>query len=184
MGHTLIATLGDSFANMISLAGLFANNKIPYRKNCDRRAANRIMPYHITLFHWDNHQDIFYLPHMDEISFQPCSVNAEQPVIMQGSGDSKLLYLKVSPGEGFEALCDHISQATGRPVDSFLHITISVSKDSDLIERQYRALAKTLKYPIELPLQQLELYRIWNPLERVKVIAPPEPEDDETEEKK
>lgn len=181
MGHTLVATFSDNIAGMVLNAGLFANNKIPYRQHCDRSAANRVLPYHATLFSWDRRQDIFYLPHIDKIEFTPCSVVAEQLGVMIGTGYSYVLFLKLRPAEGFDALCENISRVTGRPTESFLHITLSVSKDQELINAQQKALAKSLRFPMTLQINALELYHIWDPVQLVKVLNGSEHEQSEDE---
>ena len=134
MGHTLVAVFDDELRRLIFEAGIVKNNKIPLRTDCDREAVNRIIPYHMTLFHWAMRQDILYLRKMDQIRFQPCSVKIDSVGIMQGNLYSYVLYLKVSPDEGFETLCSNIEAATGRPVESFLHVTVSVSRDQEAIE--------------------------------------------------
>ena len=179
MGHTLLAVFGQELRRLILEAGIISNNKIPIRTDCDREAVNRIIPYHITLFHWDKRQDILYMKKMEKVRFQPCSVKVDSIGIMQGNLYSYVLYLKVSPDRGFDALCSNIEAATGRPVESFLHITISVSRDQKVIEAQYKALAKTLRLPLVLPVQALELYRIWSPVRFEQRIGPPETEETE-----
>ena len=181
MGHTLVATFSENIAGMVSKAGVFANNKIPYRQQCDRAAANRVLPYHATLFHWDHRQDIFYLPHIDRIRFTPCSVVAEQLSVMIGTGYSYVLFLKLRPAEGFAELCENISSVTGRPTESFLHITLSVSKDQELIAAQQKAISKLLRLPMTLQINALELYHIWDPVRLVKVLDGSEHEQPEDE---
>lgn len=170
MGHTLVATFNENFARIISEAGIVSNNKIPFRQGCDRIAANRILPYHATLFHWDKMQDIFYLPRIEQIAFEPCFVKLSGVNIMPSAGNGSLLYLKLAPDTGFDALCKRISDATGRPTESFLHITVSVSHDPDVLEAQYKALSRSLKLPMLLRVKALELYHIWDPVRLVKVI--------------
>lgn len=181
MGHTLIAVFDNELRRLIFESGIIANNKIPFRTDCDRESVNRLLPYHVTLFHWAAQQDILYLRKMDKVQFQPCSVKVDSAGIMQGSLYSYVLYLKVSPDRGFEALCSNIEEATGRPVESFLHITISVSRDQEAIQAQYKALNKILKSPIVLPVKSLELYQVWSPVRRIRTFGLPEQEENESE---
>ena len=70
MGHKLTAVFGHEVPRMILTAGVINNNKIPFRPQLDREAANSVMPYHTTLFQWDKEQDIFYLNKMADLPGQ------------------------------------------------------------------------------------------------------------------
>lgn len=171
MGHKLTAVFGHEVPRMILTAGVINNNKIPFRPQLDREAANSVMPYHTTLFQWDKEQDIFYLNKMADLTFRPCTVIAEEFSIMNSTGYSYLLFVRVSPGEGFQELCDSISAVTGRPLETYLRVSLSVSKDQKQIRQQYRALEKSIKLPIVLPVRGLEVFHIWDPVQKVRSIT-------------
>ena len=170
MGHKLIAVLGHELPRMILTAGVINNNKIPFRPFLDREAANTVMPYHTTLFQWDKQQDIFYLQKMADLAFRPCTVIAEEFAIMNSTGYSYLLFAHVTPGEGFAELCESISAVTGRPLECYLRVSISVGKEQKQVREQYKALTKSVKLPVELPVRGLELFHIWDPVRRVRTI--------------
>ena len=170
MGHKLVAVLGHELPRLILTAGVINNNKIPFRPFLDREAANSVMPYHTTLFQWDKQQDIFYLQKMENLTFSPCKVVAEEFAIMNSTGYSYLLFTRVTPGEGFEELCQSIAAVTGRPLESYLRVSISVSKDQKQIRQQYKALTKTIKLPVVLPIRGLEVFHIWDPVKRIRTV--------------
>ncbi len=171
MGHKLVAVLGHELPRLILTAGVINNNKIPFRPFLDREAANNIMPYHTTLFQWDKQQDIFYLQKMADLTFKPCKVVAEEFAIMNSTGYSYLLFVRVTPGDGFQELCQSISEVTGRPLETYLRVSLSCSKDQKQIREQYKALTKTIRLPVELPIRGLELFHIWDPIKRVRSIT-------------
>ena len=171
MGHKLTAVFGHELPRMILTAGVINNNKIPFRPFLDREAANTIMPYHTTLFQWDKQQDIFYLSKMGDLSFRPCTVVAEEFAIMNSTGYSYLLFVRVTPGDGFSELCESISAVTGRPLESYLRVTLSVSKDQKQIRQQYKALTRSVKLPVVLPVHGLEVYHIWDPVKKIRRIT-------------
>ncbi len=171
MGHKLAAVFGHELPRMILTAGIINNNKIPFRPFLDREAANQIIPYHTTLFQWDRQQDIFYLQKMADLTFTPCSLIAEEFAIMNSTGYSYLLFVRLTPGDGFQQLCESVTAVTGRPLENYLRVTLSVSKEQKLIRNQYKALTKSVKLPITLPVHGLELFHIWEPVQRVRRIT-------------
>ncbi len=90
---------------------------------------------------------------------------------MNSTGYSYLLFVRVSPGEGFQELCDSISAVTGRPLETYLRVSLSVSKDQKQIRQQYKALEKSIKLPIVLPVRGLEVFHIWDPVQKVRSIT-------------
>ena len=171
MGHNLTAVFGHELPRMILTAGVINNNKVPFRPFLDREAANQVLPYHTTLFQWDKQQDIFYLNKMADLTFSPCTVTAEEFGIMNSTGYSYLLFVRCAAGEGFQELCDNISAVTGRPLETYLRVTLSVSKDQKQIKQQYKALTKSAKLPMVLPVRGLEVFHIWDPVKRVRTIT-------------
>lgn len=171
MGHKLTAVFGHEVPRMILTAGILNNNKIPFRPFLDRDEANRTIPYHTTLFQWDKQQDIFYLNKMADLTFTPCTLIAEEFAIMNSTGYSYLLFVRLSPGDGFQELCESITAVTGRPLETYLRVTLSVSKEQKEIQKQYKALTKNVKLPIVLPVRGLEVFHIWEPVKRVRTIT-------------
>lgn len=170
MGHTLIAQFdGTLHARLTSALRELPANKIPFRKDCDRAAADRILPYHATLIHWAKEQDAVFLPRCRDLQLPPCTLIAES---VQLRGD--WLYLAVSPGQGFPALARVLSGTFGMRPPENLHITVSVTRDKARIAEQYRILRAALTLPVTLPVQSFGLYHIWNPVRPVREIRPEE----------
>lgn len=90
---------------------------------------------------------------------------------MNSTGYSYLLFVRLSPGDGFQELCESITAVTGRPLETYLRVTLSVSKEQKEIQKQYKALTKNVKLPIVLPVRGLEVFHIWEPVKRVRTIT-------------
>lgn len=175
MGHTLVTRFDAAgygcIQALLNEAGIRENNKIPFGRDCDRRAANDVLPCHVTVCHWPKAEDARLLPAIQSFRFRPCRINVISADAMTAEEGSLLLYLNVAPGEGFEAMCRSLAAVTGLATSGFWHMTLSVSLDHDLIRRQHRALTKVLS-PFGLDVTGLDLYHIWRPTRYVKTLGP------------
>lgn len=172
MGHTLVACFDeqDLIPMMCSLSkmGLDGINKIPFGRKCNREEANRILPYHTTLFHWNRLEDSVYLEKTKKIVFSPCKVLITGVHILPAEEDSSLLYCSVFPDKGFNEIYNQLEQIFGG-CSSFFHITIAVSKDKDRIKQMKHMLDCDLVFPFTAHIRSLELFHIWEPCKRVRV---------------
>lgn len=171
MGHTLIARFNDSEIHaLLPKHKAFMFNKIPFGRNCDREKANAVLPYHMTIMHWAKEQDSIFLPRTTLIQPQPASIQVEAVQMCAAECDSFLLYLQVSPGEGYYKLCDHLTSTIGLSASAYPHITLAVNQDYQLIQNIYNYLRNTIHLPFSLEIRALELYHIWSPTELVNVF--------------
>lgn len=144
--------------------------KKPFGRNCDREAADRILPYHFTVFHWAKSDDEKYLGRIKGLNNPgPCSLKITGTYIMypaeEGSG---LLFFTVEPDERYDYCASAIEKAIKRPTSSFYHITIAVSKDYDEIAVLKRMIDRTVRYPFSVRVDGFDLYHIWKPVKRVQ----------------
>ena len=173
MGHTLVAGFSEhsreKLRRLLRKAGLEDAVKIPYKRDCDRREANRVLSHHITLVHWAKEEDPVYLKRLENFRFPGrCLVRVREPAVCHAENGSLMLYLKVEPTEEFQVLLDSVSAALGTPTTRFLHITLAISRDHDKIREAYRALQAGSDFPLLLKVSCLELYHIWSPVKLVR----------------
>lgn len=62
-------------------------NKAPYGRNCNREVANRILPYHMTLFHWDRVKNAANSEKVKQIKHFPCEVSITEIHYMPAEED-------------------------------------------------------------------------------------------------
>ena len=171
MGYTVVAGFDrESKVAIKKAVGTSLANKIPYGRNCDREAANRILDYHITLIHWGKEYDRVYLPCLDRIKMIPCKVKITGTFIMMSKEGSYLLYFKVEADERFHVLSDAIYSTTGISVSSFLHMTLHVDKDYSKVQKLKEQIDNRTHFPIRISINSLDVYHIWNPVYLAKRI--------------
>ena len=171
MGHTLV-TRFDSAGHerlqaLLDGAGIAGNNKIPFGRDCDRRAANEVLPYHVTVFHWAKADDARFLRALEDFRFRPCRVRVTGVEAFPAEAGSRLLMLTVAPDAGYDAMRRALEAALGRATAGFLHITLSADLDAARVEDQRAALARTFR-PFALDVEGLDLYHIWRPTRFVR----------------
>ncbi|SDA20267.1 hypothetical protein SAMN02910447_01730 [Ruminococcus sp. YE71] len=173
MGHVIAA--GFSQESLTELKFLMKKatsdsaNKIPYGRGCDREQADSVFGYHISLFNWAKEKDGTMLGRLCGYQFRSaCTVFAEKPILLHGHEDSVMLCLKIRPADGFYSLTDGLKDTLGHKVGEHPHITLAVSKDHGRIHRMYKKLKKSEFFPLELTVDHLELYKVWNPVELVR----------------
>ncbi len=170
MGHTLIACFDkEQFQPVLDILARYPSvNKIPFGRGCDREEANRILPFHMTMFHWGKEMDGEMLMKTERITFQESEVYATGIRSMDAREGSSLLYLGVSLGKGYLAWERQLEQSLGTKHSSFRHVTLSVSKDHNEILSLKQHLAIQLIFPMPLRICGMELYHIWQPVYFVK----------------
>lgn len=165
MGHTLVARFEDNIISaLLPKDNTDCFNKIPFGRNCDRKAANDALPFHMTIMHWAKEQDPLFLPRIARIQPQPASIQVEDVHICAAACESLLLYLQISTGDGYSQLSDHIRSAVGLPATSFPHITLAADQNHQLIQTGYDYIRNTVRFPFSLDIKALELYHIWGPI--------------------
>ena len=172
MGHTLIARCPDSslmkIKNILSKTDIVPN-KIPYGRDCDRETANKILPYHMTVFHWAKSEDQRYLPRFRSFRFHPFEIVVTGVQVIPAEEGSRLLYLAVKSGKGYSDFCHELELTMGVHLNSFLHITLAVSKNDQEIEELRKQIVESIRFPFTIPIDRLELYHIWKPVKLMGV---------------
>lgn len=171
MGHTLVTRFTpDSIRLLHQLMAPFDTNKIPFGRNCDRRAANSVMDYHLTMFHWAKEQDKYYLDRIRNLKPMPCQISVTGMNLMSAKEGSWLLYFSVEPGQGFRNLSDAVEECVQNCCSSFLHITLAVSTDREELVTIKEHILQTVTFPFSLDVEGLDLYHIWRPTSKVQSL--------------
>ena len=147
MGHTFVARFSDQdirlIRTMMQKAGVGQTVKIPYGRPCDRAAADLILPYHMTLFHWGRQEDAYYLGNLEKYRFPgACKVTVTEVVSVNAEEGSKLVKLRVKPSAGFAEMGQ---------------IEASI-KDN-------------MQFPFEMTVTGISLYHIWEPVRLVRTFG-------------
>lgn len=173
VGHTLVTRLGKKdlsyISGIISSTG-FQTNKIPFGRNCDRETANRVLPYHFTVFHWPKEDDEKYLHRLKRFTNPgPCSLKITGTAIRYPAEEgSALLYFVFEPDRRYEQCANAVQQAIQKPTSGFYHITLAVSRDFREIEILKQMVDRTVSYPFSVRVEGLDLYHIWRPIRKVE----------------
>lgn len=169
MGHTLVTRFDSQSSQFLhSLMQPFNANKVPFGRDCDREAANTVLDYHVTLFHWAKNQDAYYLDCIKDIKPVPCQIQVTGTQIMRAEEGSWLLYFPVSPAQGFTDLTASVEANIHTYCSGFLHITLAVSKNREEIEAINRHIRNNVTFPFYLNVEGLDLYHIWKPTRKVR----------------
>ncbi len=175
MGHTITAAFSDE--SRMELKFLMKKSggenavKIPFGRDCDREQANKVMDYHVTLFQWSKGKDDTILERLKDYSFPgECQVTAEKAIMVHGHDDSVLLCLKIKPADGFKKLTSELEKMLGHRTSEHLHVTLAVSQDHSEIHRLYKKVKSEWLFPMKLTVDKLELYRVWDPVEKTAVF--------------
>ena len=176
MGHTLVTRINQedlSYINDIIFATGIRTNKIPFGRNCDREAADRVLPYHFTVFHWAKSYDEKYLNRLKGLKNPgPCSLKITGTSIMCPVEEgSALLYFAFDPDQRYEQCANAIQKVMQGPTSGFYHITLAVSKDFDEIEALKQMVDRTVTFPFYVRVEGFDLYHIWKPVRRVGSIS-------------
>ena len=144
------------------------SNKIPFGRDCDRKEANAVLEYHMTLLHWAKSRDNYYLERIEGFQPTPCRIRVTGAKTMHGCEGSLLLYFAVEPDQGFRELVRALEQQTGSACSGFLHITLAVSKDHSAILALGHRIREKVTFPFVLDIDGLDLYHIWRPTKKVR----------------
>lgn len=168
MGHALIARFDAAslsrIESVLDEAGIFGNNKMPYGKGCDREAANKAMPYHITLYRWSKEDDPKFLPRVEGFSFAPSRVLVTRAAVRHAGEDSLMLYLHAEPADNFSESLNALETKLHRKLSSSMHITLSISKDKEKIKGEHIGLIAHTEFPFYLNIAGMDMYHIWVPV--------------------
>ena len=170
MGHTLVARFSaqdeQRLGALLKKAGGDTLNKIPYGRQCDRALADRVLPYHVTLFHWGKEKDAFYLGKLQGYRFPaPFPFTVLQPDVAPAEEGSCILRCKIQPSAEYRAVIQPLEQRMGRPAAKHLHLTLGISKEHSRLRQVCSELRKHQKFPFEMTVIGLDLYKIWTPTE-------------------
>lgn len=169
MGHTLVARFApESYRLIYDIMKSFQAVKIPYGRDCDRNAANEVMDYHMTLFHWAKNYDDYYLNRIENLKAVPFGAKITDACVMHAEENSWLLYFSVAPTENYAKARNVLEEALGTSVSGFLHITLAVSKNYDEIKEIEKHIQSKLTFPFEIRIEGFDLYHIWKPTEKVR----------------
>ena len=166
---TLVAVFSETSSselkNLLKNAGVQNDCKIPFGRDCDRVAVDRILKHHITLYHWEKEEDDIYLKRLSPLqSIPPCKVTV-RPIYWENSG---IVDLNVDASEEFSKVIvivgKYLKKAPAKP----LHITLDITTDAKRAQELYHCLKNMTCFPLELEISGLELYKIWNPVKLVK----------------
>lgn len=174
MGHTLVAAFSEEsdrkIRELLRLSGAEKPNKVPFGRNCDRNAANKVLGYHATIFHWPKPDDEKYLSRLKDFRFRgACTVIADRVMMEPAEENSLFLYLPLRAGEGFSAMESDVHSALGSSRSRVLHVTLAISQDHAQIEALYHRIQEQQRFPITLTVTRLELYKIWTPTKLIRV---------------
>ncbi|MCR4838462.1 MAG: 2'-5' RNA ligase family protein [Eubacterium sp.] len=168
MGHTIVAVFSEDDKSTIETicrnAGIATPNKIPLGKKCDRKAADQVLPYHITMVHWAKEDDAVCLKNAEEFRFSKDVGNHSVSVTGCGlSTDGTFVYLQVKPAPDIAALREELLKEVGGKPSGFWHISLAFDKDREKMERFYQSIKENVTFPFSLKIDALEMYHIWKP---------------------
>ena len=173
MGHTLIARFNreseQKLLKILSKASASGMNKIPYGRTKDRESANRVIPYHCTIFHWGKEEDGHYLPALEDFRFEGCQVSAQSIEICPGRENSWTLLMVLRGEAGFAKMTRELERRFKVSLDSLWHTTIAVDMRKDILLDMRQRLMEKTDFPVRLDVEALELYHIWEPVKRVGI---------------
>ena len=170
MGHTVVLGFDNESNELLhKLLAPFGANKIPFGRRCNREEANKVMDYHMTLYHWPKTMDTYCLSRLNGFQSIPCQVQVNGIGIMQAEENSWLLYFEVSPTETFTQLKLLFEKHTGFCISGFFHITLAVGKDYNEIAEIKDYICKNQVFPFALTADRMDLYKIWSPT--IKIMS-------------
>ncbi len=174
MGHTLVIRFDKNGNQKLrELMSPFNANKIPFGRNCDREAADAVMDYHLTMFHWPKTRDEYYLECIKNLEPVPCKILITGTRVMLAEEGSYLLYFEASPDQGYWDMAKRIEEKVNAKTSGFLHITLAVSKDAKEIEMINNYICRNVTFPFQLDAEGLDLYHIWTPTAKVRSFYAP-----------
>ena len=169
MGHTLVLRFNQAgYQKLQKLTGSAPVNKIPFGRDCDREAANKILKYHMTVFHWARNEDEVYLPRLEHYQFHPCRIRITGCSMAAAEENSRLLYLQAEPAEGYAEMVSDLEKTLHCRTSGFLHITLAVSRnEKEILDLKSFVRSKAV-FPFELEAEGMDLYHIWKPTRFVR----------------
>ena len=168
MGHTLVANFDPPFNEFLhGTLDPAGANKVPFGRQCDRSMANRTLDYHMTLVHWAEQDDAFYLPKITGILFPQFMMTVTESTISEAQENSWILYFPLKPGERYDEALNSIRSALQISQRPFPHMTLAISKNLEQIKQIKRLVDGHCRYPFTIHADALDLYHIWQPVRKV-----------------
>ena len=172
MGYTIVTAFDPKSYRIIEdiMQGMDAC-KIPFGRRCDRIAADQLLKYHITLFHWGKEYDEFYLPKLERMPFRPFDVSITSVRQTSAEEGSSLLYFDIKADRTYRELRQTVFDETGIGMnDGWLHMTLAVDQDWEKIDSIKRTVESRIRFPFPLHVEGLDVYQIWKPVKWVRRI--------------
>lgn len=175
MKHTLVAVFSDEdelkIRAMLDAAGAEDALKIPFGRGCDRKKADAALRYHITVAHSSRETDAVFMERIGNFRFPgQCRVYVTGTGLMPGKEDTLVLCLEVSLSEEYRDMCAEVGKVLRKETAGHPHITLAVSKDQDRIRRIRESLDRDVRFPFQMTVTGLYLYRIWDPVSLVRIF--------------
>ena len=175
MKHTLVAVFSDEdelkIRAMLDAARAEDALKIPFGRGCDRKKADAALRYHITVAHSSRETDAVFMERIGNFRFPgPCRVSVTGTGLMPGKEDSLVLCLEVSLSEEYRDMCAEVRKVLRKETAGHPHITLAVSKEQDRIVRIRESLDRDVRFPFQMTVTGLYLYRIWDPVSLVRIF--------------
>ena len=175
MKHTLAAVFSEDdekkIIAMLHKAGAGDALKIPFGRGCDRKTADAAMRYHITVAHSSRETDAVFMERIGNFRFPgPCRVSVTGTGLMPGREESLVLCMEVTLSEEYRDMCAEVGKVLRKETAGHPHITLAVSKDQDRIRRIRESLDRDFRFPFDLTVTGLNLYRIWDPVSLVRIF--------------
>lgn len=171
MGHTLVTRLNKHDLALIQATVLKTGipaNKIPFGRGCDREAADRVLPYHITFFHWGKKDDETYLRRLKGYKAPgTCVLAITGSTILPGAEGSVVLCFTISPDKNYLVQAAELERILQGKTSASLHMTLAVSQDHREIRLLKRKIDEALMYPLLIRVEGYDLYHIWRPVKKV-----------------
>ena len=171
MGYTLVTRLNKEGLASIKSAVIktgIRTNKIPFGRGCDRDAADQVLPYHVTVFHWGKTDDEIYLRRLrDYRTSGSCTLKITGSSILHGAEGSAVLCFEIFPEKSYLAQAAELEKILQAKTSDSLHMTLAVSQDHREIKILKKKIDESLSYPFSVRVKGYDLYHIWKPVKKV-----------------
>lgn len=162
---TLISNFDDKNLQKIktTLVGIKDDMcKIPYINGLDREFTQNL-PFHFTLYSWDENERDFVINFISKLDFKKSLVNVTGVQIMNGRDNSYVLYYTLNVGKEVLEVQEELNEVFHNPKyeNNFnFHITICISKDYDKV-LEYKKLLERNFVPFSLEVFSFSLFKIY-----------------------
>lgn len=138
--------------------------KVPYGKGVIDREKVDTLPYHFTLYTFDIKKEYEVMEYLKTKSFPKLKVWVDKIEIINGKEDSYVLVFSIKGNDSLKRIQEDIY--SNYPNDYYhpdhfrFHITITISKDKQMIESTKRMLEEEF-VPFELEISKFGLFEIY-----------------------